>query len=141
MGLKGANICEVEREDGEKYLVTIPAKFNKVLWISKGTLTIIFIIYNILGMFLIVETFTNVDWGASKVKGRVSHVLYEQQIAHLQRIKNWPKKWMKNAKENEKDETKMGQEHEEGDSDESVDLPDNPNWRREEEFSEDEYSI
>lgn len=98
-------------------------------------------------MYLIVEKFNNVDWGASKVKGRVSHVLYEPQIEHLSGIGKWPEKWKKATKEEEKREEERMRAAEErdtgslNDSDNSLDLPDNPNRRVEEDFSEDEYSI
>ena len=35
--LKGANIVEVETEAAETFLISIPNKFNKMIWISKGT--------------------------------------------------------------------------------------------------------
>jgi len=34
--LKGANIVEVEDVEGAKFLISIPSKFNKMIWISRG---------------------------------------------------------------------------------------------------------
>lgn len=35
--LRGGNICEVVTPDGVKLLARVPAKFNKVIWIGRGT--------------------------------------------------------------------------------------------------------
>lgn len=36
LGARGGNVVEVERADGARTLVLMPAKFNKKLWVRRG---------------------------------------------------------------------------------------------------------
>jgi len=39
--LRGSNICEVEIPEGEKFLVQLPTKFRKTVWVKRGNYVII----------------------------------------------------------------------------------------------------
>jgi len=74
--LLGNNTLEVLCPKGEKLIVSIPQKFNKVVWIGKGD-------------YLIVDLVKNYST-SDKRHGLVHHVLYKEQIKHLQTISLWP---------------------------------------------------
>jgi len=74
--LLGNNNLEVQLPNGKTLVVTIPQKFNKVVWIGKGD-------------FLITDLFQNYRT-SDKSNGIVLHVLYKDQIKHLKSINIWP---------------------------------------------------
>lgn len=89
VALRGGSVCEVEHPDGKTTLVSIPNKFHKTIWISKGN-TGFFVFFNILGDYLIVQAHDL----QSKNQGIVVHVLYKEQIKHLKELNLWPAVWM-----------------------------------------------
>lgn len=79
VSLRGSNIIEVEDAESVKTLCLLPAKFNKTLWIRKGS-------------------FVEVQEGerekalesGNKVTGIICQVLFEEQIRALRRSSTWP---------------------------------------------------
>lgn len=85
VALRGGSVCEVEDSEGKSSLVSIPNKFHKTIWISKGTeFGIPF--WRVEGDYLIVQGH---DFG-TKNQGCVVHVLYKEQIKHLKELGKWP---------------------------------------------------
>ncbi|XP_013786686.1 probable RNA-binding protein EIF1AD isoform X2 [Limulus polyphemus] len=70
---KGNNLHEVESDVGEKFLVSMPTKFRKNVWIKRGD-------------FVIVEPIEEGD----KVKAEIVHILYKDQIKHIKSEGKWP---------------------------------------------------
>jgi len=72
--MRGTNVVEVEYTNGDKILCLMPAKFRKRIWIKKGN-------------YLIIEPFTELVKKKSdrKLKGRISHILYPEQIKYLKK--------------------------------------------------------
>jgi len=78
IALPGGNIVEVDcGNGGSTYIASIPAKFNKMIWISKGT-------------FMIVRKAEQNETASSRVVGLVTSVLFEDQIKHLKERGLWP---------------------------------------------------
>lgn len=91
--LRGNNVAEVEDSEGSKYLVMIPQKFNKCVWISRGTHSQGQIFYSpfFTGDFLIVEPFDN--YKTTGNRALVVAVLYKEQIKHLKSENLWPERF------------------------------------------------
>jgi len=70
---KGNNLHEVQTSDGEIFLVSMPTKFRKNVWIKRGD-------------FVIVQPIEEGD----KVKAEISHILYKPQITYIQQQGKWP---------------------------------------------------
>ncbi|XP_076314379.1 putative RNA-binding protein EIF1AD [Tachypleus tridentatus] len=70
---KGNNLHEVESDVGEKFLVSMPTKFRKNVWIKRGD-------------FVIVEPIEEGD----KVKAEIVYILYKDQIKHIKSEGKWP---------------------------------------------------
>jgi len=77
---KGNNLHQVfdphqsEEEDGGKYLVSMPTKFRKSVWIKRGD-------------YVIVEAIEEGD----KVKAEIIRILYKDQVKHIKKENLWPK--------------------------------------------------
>ncbi|KAI5062969.1 hypothetical protein GOP47_0021516 [Adiantum capillus-veneris] len=79
ISLRGSNIIEVEDEGNATTLCLLPAKFNKILWIRKGS-------------FVVVEEGDReraLESG-NKVTGIICQVLFEEQIRSLKKSLTWP---------------------------------------------------
>lgn len=73
LGGRGNNLHEVEAADGTKYLVSMPTKFRKNVWVKRGD-------------FVIVSPIEEGD----KVKGEIVYILYKKQIKYLKSERLWP---------------------------------------------------
>ncbi|XP_064602835.1 probable RNA-binding protein EIF1AD [Liolophura sinensis] len=73
---KGNNLHEVEISSGDKFLVSMPTKFRKNIWIKRGS-------------FVIVDPIEEGD----KVKGEITAILYKEQIKYLKEEGKWPKEF------------------------------------------------
>lgn len=73
---RGNNLHEVEDTEGEKFLVSMPTKFRRNVWIKRGD-------------FLVVEPIEEGD----KVKAEIVHILYKHQIKYIQDEGQWPKEF------------------------------------------------
>ncbi|XP_015775840.1 PREDICTED: probable RNA-binding protein EIF1AD [Acropora digitifera] len=65
-GSRGNNLHEVETSDGTKFLVSMPSKFRKSVWIKRGD-------------FVIVDPIEE----GNKVCAEIVHILYGKQIKYL----------------------------------------------------------
>ncbi|KAH7443938.1 hypothetical protein KP509_02G056800 [Ceratopteris richardii] len=79
ISLRGSNIIEVEDENNIATLCLLPAKFNKVLWVRRGS-------------FVLVEggDHEKVSEFGSKVTGIICQVLFDKQIRGMKRSQQWP---------------------------------------------------
>ncbi|CAL8328214.1 putative RNA-binding protein EIF1AD [Gadus morhua] len=73
IGSRGNNLHEAVTSKGESFLVSMPNKFRKNLWIKRGD-------------YVIVDP---IDEG-EKVKAEICVILYKDHIRHLQRLQLWP---------------------------------------------------
>ncbi|TSK28117.1 Cathepsin F [Bagarius yarrelli] len=112
MGSNGNNLHDAVTESGERFLLSMPTKFRKNIWIKRGD-------------FVIVDPIEEGD----KVKGEINFILYRDHIHHLRKIGIWPKGFdagqVGEQKEAQQDETKSkAQDEDEGDSSDSEDEQD-----------------
>ncbi|KAG2713348.1 hypothetical protein I3760_04G173000 [Carya illinoinensis] len=79
LSLRGSNLIEVMDGQGEKSLALFPAKFQKSMWIRRGS----FVVVDICGKEKALES-------GSKVACLVSQVLFYEQVRPLQKSPEWP---------------------------------------------------
>ncbi|XVF24304.1 hypothetical protein REPUB_Repub13aG0116200 [Reevesia pubescens] len=79
LSLRGSNLIEVMDAGGEKSLALFPAKFQKSMWIKRGS----FVVVDESGKEKALES-------GSKVACIVSQVLFYEQIRTLQKSPEWP---------------------------------------------------
>ncbi|RMX46593.1 hypothetical protein pdam_00019725 [Pocillopora damicornis] len=72
LGGRGNNLHEVETSDGTKFLVSMPSKFRKSVWIKRGD-------------FVIVDPIEE----GNKVCAEIVHILYSKQIKYLKNEGLW----------------------------------------------------
>nr|SVE73964.1 EOG090X0KPP [Daphnia atkinsoni] len=77
VGGKGNNLHEVQTAEGENYLVSMPTKFRKNIWVKRGDYVLI----------------QPIEEG-EKVKAEIFAILYEDQIKYIQSQKKWPKEFL-----------------------------------------------
>lgn len=85
VGTRGNNLHEVESalpDDDEKFLVSMPTKFRKNVWVKRGD-------------FVIVEPIDEGD----KVKAEIVRILTPQHIKEFTRDGVWPEKFARNVTE------------------------------------------
>ncbi|XP_063172640.1 probable RNA-binding protein EIF1AD [Candoia aspera] len=73
LGTPGNNLHEVETPEGERFLVSMPTKFRKNIWIKRGD-------------FLLVDPIEE----GEKVKAEISFVLYKDHVRYLKKEGYWP---------------------------------------------------
>ncbi|XP_031424758.1 probable RNA-binding protein EIF1AD [Clupea harengus] len=128
----GNNLHEAATSEGERFLVSMPTKFRKNLWIKRGD-------------FVIVDPIEEGD----KVKGEISFILYRDNIHHLKKLGLWPKGFQDNPTSEERKngeprkdggEEKEGEcsENSESEEDDDSDLFVNTNHRTNYHYSESE---
>ncbi|KAJ8752084.1 hypothetical protein K2173_001111 [Erythroxylum novogranatense] len=79
VSLRGSNLIEVMDRKGEKSLALFPAKFQKSMWIKRGS----FVVVDESGKEKALES-------GSKVACIVSQVLFYEQVRMLQKSTEWP---------------------------------------------------
>ncbi|XP_071396631.1 probable RNA-binding protein EIF1AD [Centroberyx affinis] len=110
-GSRGNNLHETVTAQGETFLVSMPTKFRKNIWIKRGD-------------YVIVDPIEE----GEKVKAEISVILYKDHIQHLQKLTLWPEGFTeepektdreqeKGDKRGEKDEEEEGSESEDDESD------------------------
>ncbi|CAG0878644.1 unnamed protein product [Darwinula stevensoni] len=116
VGGRGNNLHEVEAPDGSLFLVSMPPKFRKNVWIKRGD-------------FVVVEPIPEGD----KVKAEITNILYKDQIKHIQEEGLWPTEFIQDPEVGAGD-MKKGQSSSEDEDDDSSstsdsesDLFENPN--------------
>lgn len=80
---RGNNLHEVVSADGKKFLVSMPTKFRKNVWVKRGD-------------FVIVSYISE----GVKVQGEIVYILFNKQIKYLKDENLWPEEFT------EKEETK-----------------------------------
>ncbi|KXJ30036.1 probable RNA-binding protein EIF1AD [Exaiptasia diaphana] len=70
---RGNNLHEVENAEGKHFLVSMPSKFRRNVWIKRGD-------------FVIVEPIEE----GNKVCAEIVHILYSKQVKYLKEEKLWP---------------------------------------------------
>ncbi|KAJ0050118.1 hypothetical protein NL108_012002, partial [Boleophthalmus pectinirostris] len=68
IGSRGNNLHEIVTADGDSFLVSMPTKFRKNIWIKRGD-------------FVIVDPIEE----GEKVKAEISFILYKDHIQYLQK--------------------------------------------------------
>lgn len=76
VGGRGNNLHEVQTQTGEKYLVSMPTKFRKNVWIKRGD-------------YVLIDPIEEGD----KVKGEIVTILYKDQIKYIKEEGLWPKEF------------------------------------------------
>uniref|UniRef100_A0A8D0BXM3 Probable RNA-binding protein EIF1AD n=1 Tax=Salvator merianae TaxID=96440 RepID=A0A8D0BXM3_SALMN len=80
LGTPGNNLHEVETPEGARFLVSMPTKFRKNIWIKRGD-------------FLLVDPIEE----GEKVKAEISFVLYKDHVRYLQKEGYWPEAFSGNG--------------------------------------------
>merc|ERR1712013_442242 len=70
---RGNNLHEVKTQTGETFLVSMPTKFRKNVWIKRGD-------------FVVVKPIEDGD----KVKAEILTILYKEQIKYIKAENQWP---------------------------------------------------
>eukprot|EP00794_Sanderia_malayensis_P020045 gene20045-22012_t len=121
---KGNNLHEVESSDGKRFLVSMPTKFRKNLWIKRGD-------------FVIISPIKE----GNKVQAEIVYVLYNKQIKYLEQQNLWPKSFSDEGHLVESQENQRREEHcQSSEDDEDDDLLFKNLNRREFEFVQDSES-
>lgn len=105
VGSPGNNLHEAVTSEGERFLVSMPTKFRKNIWIKRGD-------------FVIVDPIEEGD----KVKGEISFILYRDHIHHLEKLGVWPVGFQDNRTSDERkdgDQRKEKGEEREGECSEN----------------------
>ncbi|XP_062856735.1 probable RNA-binding protein EIF1AD [Trichomycterus rosablanca] len=115
LGTNGNNLHDAVTDSGERFLLSMPTKFRKNIWIKRGD-------------FVIVDPIEEGD----KVKGEISFILYRDHIQYLRKLGVWPKGFKVDGEsgdrkqEVQKDENDCEEqeedEHSNSDSDDDGDL-------------------
>ncbi|XP_039504906.1 probable RNA-binding protein EIF1AD [Pimephales promelas] len=87
LGSNGNNLHEAVTGSGERYLVSMPTKFRKNLWIKRGD-------------FVIVDPIKE----GEKVKGEISFILYRDHIQYLRKLGVWPAGFQEDRTSDERNE-------------------------------------
>lgn len=109
-GSRGNNLHETVTALGETFLVSMPTKFRKNLWIKRGD-------------YVIVDPIEE----GEKVKAEISFILYKDHIQYLQKQQLWPEGFMVEVSAPDKTSEPQGTEEkdeEEGASDSEDDESD-----------------
>ncbi|KAI3422049.1 hypothetical protein GPALN_012586 [Globodera pallida] len=77
---RGNNLHEVETADGKNFLVSMPTKFRKTLWVRRGS-------------YVILHPIEEGD----KVRAEIVHVLDAENITFLMERHIWPEKFIVDA--------------------------------------------
>ncbi|GMT10597.1 hypothetical protein PFISCL1PPCAC_1894, partial [Pristionchus fissidentatus] len=81
VGARGNNLHEVLDQSGESYLVSMPSKFRKSVWIRKG-------------QFVVVRGIEEGD----KVRAEIEHVLDAENVLYIREQNKWPESFEAEAK-------------------------------------------
>ncbi|XP_051514336.1 probable RNA-binding protein EIF1AD isoform X2 [Myxocyprinus asiaticus] len=104
LGSNGNNLHEAVTGSGERFLISMPTKFRKNIWIKRGD-------------FVIVDPIKE----GGKVKGEISSILYRDHIQYLRKLGVWPEGFQEGRTSSERNEgltnEKSESKTEEGDSD------------------------
>ncbi|KAM9849548.1 putative RNA-binding protein EIF1AD [Aulostomus maculatus] len=99
-GSRGNNLHEAVTSLGETFLVSMPTKFRKNIWIKRGD-------------FVIVDPIEE----GEKVKAEISFILYKDHIQHLQKQQLWPDGFMEESPVEDKTSREQGEQDKEEEED------------------------
>lgn len=128
-GGRGNNLHEVRSADGVHFLVSMPNKFRKNVWIKRGD-------------YVIIDSIKE----GNKVRGEIVYVLYQKQIKYLQLEGYWPAEFNEGSEAKPVDTPAMNgnvsknsleSASEDEESEEDEELFRNPNHRPVVEYSDD----
>lgn len=128
-GGRGNNLHEVRSADGAHFLVSMPNKFRKNVWIKRGD-------------YVIIDSIKE----GNKVRGEIVYVLYQKQIKYLQQEGYWPSEFNEGSEAKSVDSPAMNgnisknsleSASEDEESDEDEELFRNPNHRPIVQYSDD----
>lgn len=100
-GSRGNNLHETVTAQGVTFLVSMPTKYRKNIWIKRGD-------------YVIVDPIEE----GEKVKAEISFILYKDQIQHLQKQQLWPEGFTEEPSEQDKTGTQQEKEGETEERDE-----------------------
>ncbi|XP_072945257.1 probable RNA-binding protein EIF1AD [Epargyreus clarus] len=80
---RGNNLHEITTPSGEEYLVSMPTKFRKNIWVKRGD-------------YILVEPITEGD----KVKAEIVKIMNKDSIKYYKENNVWPKEFDDDKKEN-----------------------------------------
>ncbi len=83
---RGNNLHEVQTAKGDQFLVSMPTRFRKNVWIKRGD-------------FVIVDPIQEGD----KVKAEIASILYPKQIKYIQQESLWPAQFTKKTSSSDLD--------------------------------------
>ncbi|RDX82566.1 putative RNA-binding protein EIF1AD [Mucuna pruriens] len=110
VSLRGSNLIEVMDASGNQSLALFPAKFQKSMWIKRGS----FVVVDESGKEKALES-------GSKVACLVSQVLFFEQVRELQKSAEWPEKFKSAMVDDSNESTTSQQENElEGSDDDGL---------------------
>ncbi|KAF7623618.1 S1-like domain-containing protein [Meloidogyne graminicola] len=78
---RGNNLHQVETSNGEIFLISMPTRFRRTLWVRRGN-------------FVIAQPIEEGD----KVKAEIVHVLDNENICYLIEKGEWPERFLKEIK-------------------------------------------
>ncbi|XP_075982241.1 putative RNA-binding protein EIF1AD [Anticarsia gemmatalis] len=84
---KGNNLHEITTPTGEEYLVSMPTKFRKNIWVKRGD-------------YILVEPIAEGD----KVKAEIVKIMNKDSIKYYKENNLWPKEFEDSKKENTNDD-------------------------------------
>jgi len=121
IGGRGNNLHEVETPEKHRFLVSMPTKFRKNVWVKRGG-------------FVLCQPISE----GEKVKGEIIHVLYKHNIDHIKKEGLWPRQFQdEDGKENSTsksgaycDDEMMPPSDEEGENEEEGFETYNPNYEK-----------
>ncbi|XP_065063148.1 probable RNA-binding protein EIF1AD [Rhopilema esculentum] len=112
---RGNNLHEVQTANGRKFLVSMPSKFRKNLWVKRGDYVVV-----------------NPIKEGNKVLAEIVYILYAKQIKYLQNEGLWPEQFKEELGESEEKTRAIAYEDSSENSDDDDDdelLFKNPNRR------------
>ncbi|XP_003970161.2 probable RNA-binding protein EIF1AD [Takifugu rubripes] len=120
VGSRGNNLHEVLTSQGDAFLVSMPTKFRKNIWIKRGD-------------FVIVDPIEE----GEKVKAEISSILYKDHVQHLKKQQQWPEGFMEEQPVQDKTNNQQQQQE---DRPEKKEEKDSGNSEDDESESEDDES-
>ncbi|XP_074860925.1 putative RNA-binding protein EIF1AD isoform X2 [Carettochelys insculpta] len=93
LGTPGNNLHEVETAEGTRFLVSMPTKFRKNIWIKRGD-------------FLLVDPIEE----GEKVKAEINFVLYKDHVRYLKKEGLWPEAFSNTPESQPRSEAREGEQ-------------------------------
>ncbi|VDO56438.1 unnamed protein product, partial [Haemonchus placei] len=112
---------QVEDENGETYVASMPSKFRKAIWIRRG-------------QFVVLRPIEEGD----KVKAEIEHVLDEENILYIRSINKWPARFEEQARMMTRDAKRGGKGEDTMIDDDMLPPTDSDEYESDEEQTDDE---